>query len=106
MDSRATMDRILRGSVLALAAMLVPFGLGGSALAADDAASVRGVSTVGHATATIMHPTALRTDALLESGMDFTQAPGLAVAPASVVQRDCRDEQARQRCALIILDMP
>ncbi|MEO1169703.1 MAG: hypothetical protein AAFW97_13430 [Pseudomonadota bacterium] len=106
MNSRNDIDKTLRRGLVWLAALSLPFGLGGAAYAADGADTARGASSVGHASATILHPTALRTDALFNSDTNFADVAGLPVAPAAIVRRDCQTEQSRQRCNLIILDMP
>jgi hypothetical protein len=78
----------------------------GAAGAAPDDNSVRGASSIARASATIINPASVRAVDLENIGTDFGRAPGLAVAPAAVVRRDCADERAQERCNLIILDLP
>ncbi|MGP1283470.1 MAG: hypothetical protein ACTS1X_10880 [Parasphingopyxis sp.] len=87
-------------------AALASLAIGGAASANSNGPGQGGVSSVARASATIVNPTSLRTAELQEAGSDFRRASGLAVAPASVVRRDCADERAQQRCNLVILDMP
>lgn len=85
---------------------LASLAIGSAASATSNGSGQGGVSSVARASATIVNPTSLRTAELQEAGSDFRRASGLAVAPASVVRRDCADERAQQRCNLVILDMP
>lgn len=78
----------------------------GTASAAPEDNSVRGVSSIAQASATIITPTSLRAAELHNSELDFGRAFGLAVTPAAIVRRDCTDNDAQQRCNLIILDLP
>lgn len=78
----------------------------GTASAAPEDNSVRGVSPIAQASATIVTPTSLRAAELHNTELGFGRAFGLAVAPAAIVRRDCANDDAQQHCNLIILDLP
>lgn len=90
----------------ACAAGLTLLFVSGAAGAAPENDSVRGASSLARASATIASPVSVRAAELENMEMEFGRAPGLTVAPAAVVRRDCADESVQQRCDLIILDLP
>lgn len=106
MSNRIIMGKGLRGILSACVGIMLFVGLGGGVHAAERTDGVRGATAMGHVSATILRPTALRTDALFDSDMDFSEASGLPVTPAAVVRRGCHDDGARLHCDLVILDMP
>lgn len=106
MSDRTITGKMLRSGLSALAGIMLFAGLDGAVQAAERADDARGAAVMGQASATILNPTALRTDALFESSGDFADISGLPVTPAAVVRRGCREDGARQHCDLVILDMP
>ncbi|MEM8696068.1 MAG: hypothetical protein AAGE05_08630 [Pseudomonadota bacterium] len=70
---------------------------------------VAGVSSVARASATILAPATVRTTELRGIGDDFGRfgrVAGLSVTPAAITRRDCNTDLGRERCNLIIVEMP
>jgi|GEM_PF-4923277 len=101
-NSRKNSQRLLVCTV----GLVLLIASGAAGAAPEDSSSVRGVSSIAEASATIVNPTSLRAAELDSAGTDFSQTSGLAVAPAAIVRRDCADDRTKQHCGLIILDLP